>query len=216
VIGLDIKRIGEMSTVLCIGAHCDDIEIGCGGTLIRWVREYPRAHFVWTVFAREPVREAETRAAAEQLLSGARSVDLRCYDFRPGYFPSQHESIKDTFESLKQELRPDVILTHRREDRHQDHALLADLTWNTFRSHLILEYEIAKYEGDLGHPNLFVPLSKHDVERKIAVLIDSFPSQRHRSWFTADTFRGLARLRGIESAAPEGFAEAFHARKLQV
>ena len=216
MIGLDVKRLGEMSTVLCIGAHCDDIEIGCGGTLIRWAREHPGVRFVWAVFARESAREAETRVAAERLLEGAASFELRFFDFRPSYFPSQYESIKDAFEHLKETIRPDLILSHRVEDRHQDHALLADLTWNSFRSNLILEYEIPKYEGDLGHPNMFVPLTKADVERKISVLMGSFPSQHSRAWFTPDTFRGLARLRGLECAASGGFAEGFHARKLCV
>ena len=216
MIGLDIKRIGEIATVLCIGAHCDDIEIGCAGTQMKWARECPGARFVWVVFAGEPVRDAETRAAAARLLGPTRTPELRFLNFRSGYFPSQHSSIKDAFEQLKAELCPDVILTHRLEDRHQDHALLADLTWNTFRSHLVLEYEIPKYEGDLGQPNLFVPLTREELERKVAALIECFPSQRHRKWFTADTFRALARLRGIECAAPEGLAEGFHARKLCV
>ena len=216
MIGLDVKRLGEMSTVLCIGAHCDDIEIGCGGTLIRWAREYPRANFVWAVFAREPGRDLETQAAAARLMQGVAAFDLRFHDFRSSYFPGQHDTIKLAFERLKESILPDVILTHRLEDRHQDHALLASLTWNTFRSHLILEYEIPKYEGDLDHPNLFVPLDSADLERKISVLMESFPSQRSHSWFTPDTFRGLARLRGVECAATGGFAEAFQARKLWV
>lgn len=214
MIGLDVKKISDIETVLCIGAHCDDIEIGCAGIQVKWAREYPGARFIWVVFAGEPVRDAETRAAAVRLLGPTRMPDLRFFDFRPGYFPSQHEAIKDAFEQLKAELQPDVILTHRLEDRHQDHAVLADLSWNTFRSHLILEYEIPKYEGDLGHPNLYVPLSKDDLDLKVDALVECFPSQHHRPWFTADTFRALARLRGIECTAPEGFAEAFHARKL--
>lgn len=214
MIGLDIKRLRDISTVLCIGAHCDDIEIGCGGTLMRWSREHPDARFVWAVFAGEPAREAESRAAAGQLLKSASCFELKFYDFRPSYFPCQQESIKDAFEQLKLAVRPDVIFTHKLEDRHQDHALLANLTWNTFRSHLILEYEIPKYDGDLGRPNLFVRLNDDDVTKKIEVLMESFPSQHSRTWFTPETFRGLARLRGVECAAPGGFAEAFHARKL--
>jgi LmbE family N-acetylglucosaminyl deacetylase len=213
VIGLDVRRLGEMSTVLCIGAHCDDIEIGCGGTLVRWAREYPRVRFVWAVFGREDVRDQESRTAAKKLLEGA-SCDLRFFEFRSSYFPSQYDGIKDAFEVLKREVQPDVILTHGLDDRHQDHAVLGNLSWNTFRSHLILEYEIPKYEGDLGHPNVFAPLTASDLDRKVAALMESFPSQHSRSWFTPETFRGLARLRGIECAARDGFAEAFKARKL--
>lgn len=216
MIALDIKRIGEMSTVLCIGAHCDDIEIGCGGTLLRWAREYPSVRFIWAIFGREPDREAESRAAAAMLLEGAAAYELNFFDFKPSYFPSQQGSIKDAFEQIKRTISPDVVFTHRIEDRHQDHALLGNLTWNTFRSHLILEYEIPKYEGDLGRPNLFVPLDTADVERKISILMGAFPTQHPRRWFTADTFRGLARIRGIECAANDGFAEAFSARKMWI
>ena len=216
MIGLDVKRLGELSTVLCIGAHCDDIEIGCGGALMRWSVECPRARFIWVVFARDPVREVETRAAAQRLLGAAASFELRFLDFRSSYFPVHRGEIKDAFEHLKSDLDPDVILTHRLEDRHQDHALLAELTWNTFRSHLIFEYEIAKYEGDLGQPNLFVPLTAAHVDRKIAILMESFPSQQDRGWFTPETFRGLARIRGVECAAPDGYAEAFQLRKMWV
>jgi LmbE family N-acetylglucosaminyl deacetylase len=212
----EILRFDELSTVLCIGAHCDDIEIGCGGTLGRWVREQPRAHFIWAVFAGEADRMPESRHAAARILEGAAAVELRFLDFRGSYFPIDRERIKNAFETLKALPRPDLILTHRLEDRHQDHALLAELTWNTFRSHTILEYEIPKYEGDLGHPNLFVPLGAADIERKCSILMECFPSQHSRSWFTPDTFRALARLRGIECAAPGGFAEAFHARKLRI
>jgi LmbE family N-acetylglucosaminyl deacetylase len=212
----EVLQLRKLSTVLCIGAHCDDIEIGCAGTLRRWVSEHPGAHFTWAVFAGEPAREPESRRAAARILEGAAGMELRFFDFRGSYFPIDRERIKDAFETLKALSRPDLVLTHRLEDRHQDHALLAELTWNTFRSHTILEYEIPKYEGDLGHPNLFVPLSAADIERKSATLMECFPSQHSRSWFTADTFRALARLRGIECAAPGGFAEAFHARKLRI
>ena len=210
-------RLGDLKgppTVLCIGAHCDDIEIGCGGTLVRWAREYPTARLIWAIFGGEPGRVEESRHAASRLVGSLPGLELKFHDFRGSYFPTEFAQIKDAFERLKGTIRPDVVLTHFLHDRHQDHALLGELTWNTFRSHLILEYEIPKYEGDLGHPNLFVPLSAEDLARKVDVLMECFPSQRVRSWFTEDTFRGLARLRGIECAAPSGFAEAFHARKL--
>lgn len=205
--------LGHPYTVLCIGAHCDDIEIGCGATLIRWAREYPDMHLVWAIFSRDPQREQESRAAAARL-GGARQPELRFFDFQDRFFPSHVAGIKQVFDELSRQIHPDVVLTHHLSDRHQDHALLGNLTWNTFRSHLVLEYEIPKYEGDLGHPNIYVPHTAEDLERKVACLLDCYASQRSRSWFTADTFRALARLRGIESGAPSGFAEAFHGRKL--
>jgi LmbE family N-acetylglucosaminyl deacetylase len=204
----------EPPTVLCLGAHCDDIEIGCGATLIRWAQEYPGIRIVWGIFSGETGREAESRAAASLLTQGAAPCELHFHDFRDRFFPSQSESIKSAFDALRGKVRPDVVFTHFLEDRHQDHRVIAELTWNTFRSHTILEYEIPKYEGDLGHPNVFVPHTAADLDRKVSCLLESFPSQRARAWFTADTFRALARLRGIESGAPSGFAEAFHGRKL--
>lgn len=200
-------------TVLCLGAHCDDIEIGCGATLARWAREYPGARFVWAVFAGEPERAQESRAAAARLIGNA-EIELRFFGFPDRYFPTQAEALKRTFDELKGSVSPDVIFTHQLDDRHQDHKLVAELTWNTFRSHLILEYEIPKYEGDLGRPNVFVPLEASELDAKVHCLMECFPSQRTRAWFTADTFRALARLRGIECGAPAGFAEAFHGRKL--
>jgi LmbE family N-acetylglucosaminyl deacetylase len=211
---LSLDEPGKSPTVLCIGAHCDDIEIGCGATLLRLVREYPGVKFVWAVFAGSAERERESRQAAAELLRGAAGVELRYLGFGESYFPSHYDRIKDGFETLKSQVTPDLIFTHRLEDRHQDHRILAELSWNTFRSHLILEYEIPKYEGDLGHPNFFVQSSAADMDRKIDILMRCFASQTQRSWFTPDTFRALARIRGIECVAPGGFAEAFHARKL--
>ena len=213
MLGLRLQDLGSAPTVLCIGAHCDDIEIGCGATLLRWSRDYPGIRFVWAIFSGETGREEESRTAAAALIDNGR-CELRFHAFRDRFFPSQGEAIKQAFDALKAAVTPDVVFTHCLEDRHQDHKVMADLTWNTFRAHLILEYEIPKYEGDLGHPNVFVPHTAADLDRKVACLLESFPSQRSRSWFTADTFRALARLRGIESGAPSGFAEAFHARKL--
>jgi LmbE family N-acetylglucosaminyl deacetylase len=199
--------------VLCLGAHCDDIEIGCGATLVRWAREYPGARFTWAIFAGDARRAPESRAAAQRLL-GATGCELRFFDFRDSYFPADVARVKDAVESLKSTCTPDLILTHHLSDRHQDHRLIAELTWNAFRSHLILEYEIPKYEGDLGQPNVFVPHEAADLDEKVRCLLECFPSQQGRSWFTADTFRAVARLRGIECGATSGFAEAFHARKL--
>jgi LmbE family N-acetylglucosaminyl deacetylase len=209
---LRLGKFADPPVILCVGAHCDDIEIGCGATLVRLRREYPAARFIWAIFASEAGREQESRAAAAKLVDA--TVELRFCGFRGSYFPAAYECIKDAFEELKASVRPELIFTHHLEDRHQDHKTLAELTWNTFRGHLILEYEIPKYEGDLGRPNLFAPCTASDLELKIGTLMECFPSQRARSWFTEDTFRALARLRGIECAAPTGFAEAFHARKL--
>jgi LmbE family N-acetylglucosaminyl deacetylase len=211
VLGLSFSGLGLSPTILCVGAHCDDVEIGCGGTLLRLAAEIPGARFVWAIFAGEETRDAESRAAARSLL-GTR-VEVQFFGFRASYFPAQFAAIKDAYETLKAH-RPALVLTHTLADRHQDHRLLAELTWNTFRSQLVFEYEIPKYEGDLGQPNLFVPLDPVHLERKVATLMECFPSQHARRWFTADTFRALARLRGIECDSPTGLAEAFHARKL--
>jgi len=205
------RGITKRHPILCIGAHCDDIEIGCGGTLIRLARDNPDAQFVWAIFSRDQVRESESRKAAGGLLKAG--SELRFFDFRPSFFPANMDVIKESFEGLKRNLDPCLVFTHCLQDRHQDHSLLSQLTWNTFRSHLILEYEIPKYEGDLGHPNLFAPLSGDDLDQKVQVLMECFPSQQTRAWFTEDTFRALARIRGIECSSPTGFAEAFHARK---
>ncbi len=198
--------------LLCIGAHCDDIEIGCGGTLLTLSRRYPQAHFHWVIFTSDAVRESESQHAAKRLLGDRCSVDVQ--RFRGSYLPFEGSAIKDYFEVVARRLSPDAIFTHHIDDRHQDHRLLGELAWNTFRNHLIFEYEIPKYEGDLGRPNVFVPLTREDLDAKVDCLLACFPSQRQRSWFTAETFTALARLRGIESGAPSGYAEAFHVRKL--
>jgi LmbE family N-acetylglucosaminyl deacetylase len=204
----------QAPTILCIGAHCDDIEIGCGGTLAQWADLYPQARFVWAVFSGTEERVAETRAAARALLGPERGTDLHFYGCRDSYFPAQFAEVKDALAGLGRRLQPDLVLTHYEHDRHQDHRVLAELTWNVFRNHLVLEYEIPKYDGDLGAPNVFVPLSTASATRKVDALLSSFASQRGRDWFTADTFNALLRLRGIESKAPSGLAEAFYARKL--
>jgi LmbE family N-acetylglucosaminyl deacetylase len=201
---------------LCIGAHCDDIEIGCGGTLLRWSREWRDTQFVWALFSNEGERADESRAAAARIHAAGLPANVNFLGFRASYFPAQFSEIKNAFESLKRSVTPDLILTHHIADRHQDHSLLAELTWNTWRNNQILEYEIPKYEGDLGHPNFFVSIDKIDQEKKEEILMSCFPSQYHRGWFSADTFRAVARLRGVECAAPSGFAEAFHARKIRI
>jgi len=202
-------------TILLLGAHSDDIEIGCGGTVLQLAKKYPGARFVWVTLSSDAEREAETRRAAALLLAGVVQTVVRVEAFRGSYFPHCGPELKDYFETLKQ-YRPDLILTHYREDLHQDHRVTNELTWNTFRDHLILEYEIPKYDGDIGRPNVYVALTRADLRRKVDVLLDCFPSQASHQWFTRDTFEGLARLRGIECNAPEGFAEAFYVRKARL
>jgi len=202
-------------TILCLGAHCDDIEIGCGGTLIELHKRHPGLRFEWVLFSGDEVRERETRKAAHALLGSAgANINVSVLKFRGSYFHSIVADIKDAFETLRGQLKPDLIMSHYLNDRHQDHRVISELTWNTFRSHAILEYEIPKYDGDLAHPGVFCPLSQATVDKKVATLLESFPSQLGHQWFDADLFRGLMRLRGVECNSPTRFAEAFHARKL--
>ena len=200
-------------TILLLGAHCDDIEIGCGGTVRRLVQRHPLARFVWVALSGDDEREAETRLAAGRLLHGAHEPVVRIERFRTSYFPHTGPELKDCIEGLK-ECSPDLILTHCRHDLHQDHRVVNELTWNTFRNHAIWEYEIPKFDGDLAVPNVYVPLTRAEMQYKCDVLMDCFASQRSRAWFTAETFSALARLRGIECQAPEGYAEAFYGRKI--
>jgi LmbE family N-acetylglucosaminyl deacetylase len=201
-------------TVLCLGAHCDDIEIGCGGTLIELRERHPELRFVWVVFSSDAVRACETRAAAAALLGNAVTVDTHC--FRGSYFPYFGAEIKDAFESLRSRVTPDLVMTHYLTDRHQDHRVISELTWNTFRNHAVLEYEIPKYEGDLAHPGVYCSLSPATVDRKVETLMKCFPSQLSHHWFDAELFRGHVRLRGVECNSPSRYAEAFHGRKLVI
>jgi LmbE family N-acetylglucosaminyl deacetylase len=200
--------------LLCLGAHCDDIEIGCGGSLLRLLAEWPGSKVQWVVFSSNPERERETRASADAFLAAAGSATVEVKQFRESYFPGEWAAVKDFMERIKADVAPDVIFTHHRHDQHQDHRVVAELTWNTFRNHLIAEYEIPKYEGDLGAPNLFVPLTKGVASRKIELVFRYYGSQASRSWFRAETFHAVMSLRGIECNAPEGLAEAFHCRKI--
>jgi LmbE family N-acetylglucosaminyl deacetylase len=200
--------------VLCLGAHADDLEIGCGGTLLRLVAERRRVAVHWVVLSANPRRAREARRSATRLMRGAAKLEVDIAGFRDGFFPFDGSAIKERFEELKRRARPDVIFTHRGDDAHQDHRMVSELTWNTFRDDLILEYEIPKYDGDLGRPNVFVPLGPSVRKRKVRHLMSAFPSQRGKRWYSASTFDGLMRIRGVECAAPEGYAEAFHARKL--
>jgi LmbE family N-acetylglucosaminyl deacetylase len=200
-------------TVLCLGAHSDDIEIGCSGLLMTLRERYSGLRFHWVVFSGDEVRERETRAAAARLMAGA-NFSMNVHKFRGSYFPTVGADIKDTFEVMRKQITPDFILTHFLADRHQDHRTISELTWSTFRNHAVLEYEIPKYDGDLAQPGIFCPVSDAMVEKKISTLLDCFESQRNHQWFDADLFRGHMRLRGIECNSPTRFAEAFHARKL--
>lgn len=200
--------------VLCLGAHSDDIEIGCGGTILRLIQEYPHLQVYWVVFSATQERAAEAIASAEAFLAGVSQRQIIVKEFQDGFFPYSGAEIKRYFEELKQIVLPDLIFTHYRHDRHQDHRVLNELTWNTFRDHLILEYEIPKYDGDLGAPNLFVSLDKDIFPKKIAYLLKYFATQSGRQWFSAETFQALLRLRGVESNAASGYAEAFYCRKI--
>lgn len=207
-------RLDGVKRLLCLGAHSDDIEIGCGATVLRLIQEQPGLQIYWLVFSARGTRAREAKQSAGEFLRGVRSRRIRTLTFRESYFPSEWPAIKDAFEQVKREFEPDLVLTQSRDDRHQDHRVLSDLTWNSFRNHLILEYEIPKYDGDLGTPNVYIPVPRELCERKAAALLRHFQSQTGRHWFTADTFWALLRLRGIECAAPSGFAEAFYGRKL--
>lgn len=201
-------------SILCLGAHSDDIEIGAGATIIETIERGTHIHVHWCVLSGAGERHDEAKASAQDFLSGAASARVEVMDFRTSFFPEQGEAIKSWFEDLKPRVDPDIILTHRRDDAHQDHREVNRLTWNTFRDHAILEYEIPKWDGDLGQPNLYVPVAADVLERKIDLLMHHFGSQRSKDWFDAETFRGLARLRGMECRAAERYAEAFFARKL--
>jgi LmbE family N-acetylglucosaminyl deacetylase len=198
---------------LFLGAHCDDIAIGCGGTVLKLANELPELEVHWVVLSSSEVRESEERKAASKFLESFNNVYVQVERFRNGYFPGVAADIKDYFETLKP-IEPDVIFTHYRQDLHQDHRTVAELTWNTFRSHCIFEYEIPKYDGDFGSPNVFVPISRSILRRKCAILMDVFASQRDKQWFTADLFGAIGRLRGVECVAEEGLAEAFYCKKL--
>jgi LmbE family N-acetylglucosaminyl deacetylase len=199
--------------LLALGAHSDDVEIGCGGTILRLVAEQRGLEVLWVVFCSTPERAAEARASARAFLEGVESMKVIVRDYRDGFLPYSGSAVKDEFEALKQEFSPDLVFTHYRHDRHQDHRLVSDLTWNTWRDHFILEYEIPKYDGDFGSPNFFASLPPSTLDHKISLLTKHFPSQAGKPWFADDLFRAVARIRGMESAAPERFAEGFYARK---
>ncbi|MFQ5417651.1 MAG: PIG-L deacetylase family protein [Myxococcota bacterium] len=215
MLNLDLSKTREQPLrLLFLGAHCDDIEIGCGGTVLRLAREFPDAVFHWVVFASDSERKQEAEASARAFLAGVADKQIVIESFQESYFPYHGRAIKDFFEGAVKPIAPDLVFTHYRDDRHQDHRIISDLAWNTFRDHMILEYEIVKYDGDFGTPNFFVPLARDTSRRKVSLVLEHFPSQRGRQWFSADAFEAVARLRGIECNAPDGHAEAYYARKL--
>lgn len=213
---LTLPLLENVREALVLGAHCDDVEIGCGATLATLARVQRDVQLRIVVFSGTTAREKEARAAISRLLPEGANYSFEVHAFRDGFFPSEQPRLKETFEALKLACRPDVVFTHHEFDRHQDHRVLSELAWNTFRDCLLLEYEIPKYDGDLGRPNVYVPLAKELVQHKVDTLLECFESQRQKRWFTADLFAALMRLRGMECNAESGFAEAFYARKVVV
>jgi len=199
--------------ILALGCHSDDIEIGCGGTLLTLIESLPSVDVRWVVLSASGDRDAEARRSAESFLQGAASAEVDVHDFRDGFLPYVGGDVKGVFEELKA-FAPDLVFTHYSNDRHQDHRLAAELTWNTFRNHLVLEYEIPKYDGDFGSPNVFVGLTRPVAERKVELLLEHFETQRDRRWFTSDLFFAVMRIRGMESNSPSRLAEGFYGRKV--
>jgi len=209
---IELLDRGRPVSVLCIGAHSDDIEIGAGGTILSWIAAGRKLDVRWCIASATGARAEEATRSAHDFLAGAAQTEILLGSFRDGYLPAERTGVKDWIESLKGGPAPDVIFTHREDDAHQDHRLLCELTWNTFRDHMILEYEIPKWDGDLGRPNAYVAMTDEVLERKIALLQKHFATQRSKDWFDEETFRGLARLRGVECR--QRYAEGFRVRKI--
>ena len=210
-------KLGEASSpyrVLAVGCHADDIEIGCGGTILHLIETLPSVEVWWVVLSARGERAEEVHRSASAFLDGAAARRIIVHEFRDGFFPYDGGEIKDVFEDLKPQISPDLIFTHNRKDLHQDHRVAAELTWNTFRNHLILEYEVPKYDGDFGSPNVFFHLSEEISNRKVENLLAFFATQRDRRWFTEDLFLSALRIRGMESNSPTRYAEAFYGRKV--
>ena len=214
MIKLEIEEIASPFRILAIGCHADDIEIGCGGTILRLIASLPSVEVCWVVLSAHDDRADEVHASAEAFLRGAERQEVIARDFRDGFLPYSGGDVKQFFEDLKPTVTPDLIFTHYGKDFHQDHRLTSELTWNTFRDHFILEYEVPKYDGDLGSPNVFVHLDETLVRKKIENLLTFFQTQHDRRWFTEDLFLSILRLRGMESNAPERYAEGFYGRKI--
>lgn len=210
---LNIRK-NQKLTVLCLGAHSDDIEIGCGGTILKMIQDYPHIQFYWFVFGANKVRAEEAKKSAEYCLKNVNKKEIIIHNFKDGFFPYCGKDIKELFEAKIKKISPDIIFTHQRNDLHQDHRLISELTWNTFRDHLILEYEIPKYDGDMGAPNLFVRIDDKIVQKKISILLKYFNTQHKKHWFTEDLLTAIMRIRGMESGTDVKYAEAFYCRKI--
>jgi len=215
MLSLNLNKINDQGIkILCLGAHCDDIEIGCGGTLLKILEKHNRAEVHWVVFSSDIQREVEARKSAGMFMRNAGSATVSIEKFRNGYFPCHGEDIKDYFEIMKEKISPDIIFTHYRLDLHQDHKKISELTWNTFRNHLIFEYEIPKYDGDFGIPNCFVPLELSICHQKIKYINDFFKTQSDKHWFKDDLLFSVLRIRGMECVSPTNYAEAFYCKKM--
>ncbi len=201
-------------SLLCLGAHCDDIEIGCGGTVMKLISECGDLSIDWVVMSSNPQREEEAVRSASDFMAGALKRSIHVERFNDGFFPFRGGEIKDYFERLKGKTNPDIIFTHYRNDLHQDHRLVSELTWNTFRDHLILEYEIPKYDGDVGSPNFYVHLDEAICRRKVESISRHFRTQKGKHWFDEDVFMSLLRIRGVESNSVSRYAEGFYCRKM--
>jgi LmbE family N-acetylglucosaminyl deacetylase len=204
---------GTPLRILCLGAHSDDIEIGCGASLLQLAEDMPSCKIRWAVFSGDEARRVEANRSADSWLKHIEESSVDLHEYRDGFFPDQWSEIKAEFERLKNSFEPDIIFTHYRDDLHQDHRVISDLTWNTFRNHFILEYETPKYDGDMGQPNFFIPVSSDTAQAKVKSLMNYFESQRAKHWFSEELFIGLMRIRGMESCSPSRYAEGFYSRK---
>jgi len=210
---MSLINLHEIKRLLCIGAHPDDIEMGAGGAIMRLINENPGLQIRWVVLTGgDSARGEEARQSAAIFTAGAADLRLEVHPFKDAFLPWQGDQLKTLFETLKDDFSPDLVFTHYHQDRHQDHRLVSELSWNTWRNHDILEYEILKWDGDLGQPNVFVPLEAQLCQRKVAQIYDTYLTQQSRAWFTKENFLALMRIRGVECHAE--FAEAFYARKM--
>jgi LmbE family N-acetylglucosaminyl deacetylase len=214
MIGVALAGGSGPQRVLCIGAHCDDIEIGCGGALLQLQKGRTDLTIDWVVLTGDPARRAETNAAMQLLVDARFRGELEFGGFPDARLPAVYGPLKDYFGALVARFQPDIVFCHERGDAHQDHRIVNEMVWGAFRNHLILEYEIVKWDGGMTTPNFYVPLDQEVIDRKIDVLMHAYGTQRSKDWFTPDTFRAMSRLRGIECRAPTGHAEGFTARKM--
>ena len=214
MINFDFNWNVQGPKVLFLGAHPDDIEIGCGGTIIDLLKHYNNAEIYWVVFSGNEIRKKEAIKSANAFLKDIEKKTVIQKSFKENHFPYNGEKIRQVFSTVKSKFNPDVIFTHYRNDFHQDHRIISELTLNTFRDNIILEYEIPKYDGDLSKPQIFSPINKNILKSKVSLIIKYFQSQNDKFWFTEETFKSIARIRGIESKSKSGYAEAFYCRKI--